>query len=367
MDDIFCTQVKAAVCYAFGQPLVVEDIAIDRPAAGEVKVRIAATAICHSDIHLLRGEWPGVPPIVAGHESAGVVEEIGDGVARAEPGDRVVVSLLRSCGECFHCKRGAPHMCEGRFALASESRLRNARGEVVHPGIFVGAFAESAIVHESQVVRIPAQMPLDRAALLGCGVITGIGAVLNTAHVREGESVIVIGAGGVGINAIQAAAMSGANPIIAVDPVDAKLESARAFGATHALKDDVRATVKSLTKRGADYVFVTVGAIEALPQALSLVRPGGTVVVVGMPEWKATAPVRVADLVWNEQCIIGCRMGSTRLDVDVPRLIDRYLGGRLKLDELITARYPLERINDAIAAMESGGALRNVIMFDHQT
>jgi S-(hydroxymethyl)glutathione dehydrogenase / alcohol dehydrogenase len=353
--------VRAAVCYGFGQPLVVEDIAIDRPAAGEVKVRIAATAICHSDIHLLHGEWPGVPPIVAGHEAAGVVEETGSGVTRVEPGDRVVVSLLRSCGECFHCRRGAAHMCEGRFALATESRLRNARGEAVHPGIFVGAFAEFAIVHESQVVRLPPRMPLDRAALLGCGVITGFGAVINTARVREGESVVVIGAGGVGINAIQAAAMSRAYPIVAVDRVDSKLESARAFGATHVVKDDVRATVKSLTKRGADYVFVTVGATEALPQALSVVRAGGSVVVVGMPEWKATAPVRVADLVWNEQRVIGCRMGSTRLDVDVPHLVDRYLAGELKLDELITARYSLERINDAIAAMESGAALRNLI------
>lgn len=357
---------KAAVCYAFGQPLAVEDIAIDRPHAGEVKVRIAATAICHSDIHLLRGEWPGQLPIVAGHESAGVVEEIGEGVTGVRPGDRVVVSLLRSCGECFHCRRGAAHMCEGRFALDGETRLRNTRGEALHQGIFVGAFAESAIVDQSQVVRISDRMPLDRAALLGCGVITGIGAVLHTARVREGESVVVIGTGGVGINAIQAAAMARANPIIAVDRVDSKLAAARAFGATHAVKDDVRATVKTLTRRGADYVFVTVGATDALPQALSIIRPGGTVVVVGMPEWKATAAVRVADLVWNEQRVIGSRMGATHLDRDVPHLIDKYLSGDLKLDELITARYPIERINEAIAAMESGEALRNVIVFDYQ-
>lgn len=358
---------KAAVCYEFGRPLAVEDVAIDGPHAGEVKVRIAATAVCHSDIHLLRGEWPGQPPIVAGHESAGVVEEIGGGVTRVKRGDRVVISLLRSCGECFHCRRGAAHMCEGQFALNTETRLRNARGEAVHAGIFVGAFAESAIVDQSQVVRISDRMPLDRAALLGCGVITGIGAVLNTARVREGESAVVIGTGGVGINAIQAAAMAKANPIVAVDRVDSKLDAARAFGATHAVKDDVRAAVKKLTRRGADYVFVTVGATDALPLALSLIRPGGTVVVVGMPEWKATAPVRVADLVWNEQRVIGSRMGATNLDRDVPHLIERYLAGDLKLDELITDRYPLERINDAIASMESGHALRNVIVFDHQT
>lgn len=353
---------RAAVCYAFGQPLTIEDVAIDRPHAGEVKVRIAATAICHSDIHLLRGEWPGEPPIVAGHESAGVVEETGEGVTGVRLGDRVVISLLRSCGHCFHCKRGAPHMCEGKFALNSESRLRNGRGQALHQGIFVGAFAESAIVDQTQVIRISGDMPLDRAALLGCAVITGVGAVLNTARVREGESVVVIGAGGVGINAIQGAVLAKANPIIAVDRVASKLDAARAFGATHAVKDDVRATVKTLTRRGADYVFVTVGVPDALPQALSLIRPGGAVVVVGMPEWKATAAVRVADLVWNEQRVIGSRMGATRLEEDVPRLIDCYLKGELKLDELITARYPLDQINEAIAETESGKTLRNLIV-----
>ena len=182
---------KAAVCYAFGQPLVVEDVEIDPPRQGEVKVRLAATAICHSDVHLIRGEWGGELPVVAGHEAAGVVEEIGEHVTLTKPGDPVVMSLLRSCGRCFFCTIGAPHLCEGAFALETESRLRNKRGEMLRQGINVAAFAEYAVVDQSQVVPIPADMPLDRAALLACGVITGLGAVVNTAHVAPESSVVV--------------------------------------------------------------------------------------------------------------------------------------------------------------------------------
>ncbi|HEX9161116.1 MAG TPA: Zn-dependent alcohol dehydrogenase [Thermoanaerobaculia bacterium] len=361
---------KAAVCYAFGEPLSVEEIDIDTPRAGEVKVRLAATAICHSDVHLIRGEWSRDLPVVPGHEAAGVIEQVGEGVTAVKPGDRVVVSLLRSCGRCFHCARGAAHMCEGSFALNTESRLRNRRGEPLRHGIFVGAFAESVVVDQSQLVLLPPAMPLDRAALLGCGVITGVGAVMNTARVQKDESVVVIGCGGVGLNAIQAAALAGANPIIAVDRVDSKLSAAKSFGATHTINgetEDVRVAVRKLTsKRGVDYAFVTVGSASAFAHAPTLIRLGGTVVVVGMPGWKDTAPVRIADLVWNEQRLLGSRMGSTRLQDDVPRLVNLYLEGRFKLDELISARYPLEQVNEAIASMETGQANRNVIVFDHQ-
>jgi len=355
---------KAAICYAFNEPLVVEDdVAIDAPHAGEVKVRLAATAVCHSDVHLIHGDWAGGLPVVAGHEAAGIVEEVGEHVTLAKPGDRVILSLLRSCGRCFHCTTGATHNCEGAFALDTESRLRNARGEALQHGIRVAAFAESAIVDQSQVVRIPAEMPLDRAALLGCGVITGVGAVLNTAKVEIGASVVVIGAGGVGLNVIQGAALAGASPIVAIDTVASKLEAARHFGATHTLDTADARAVRKLTGRGADYAFVAVGVPEAVTQALAMLRRGGTAVIVGMPAVRATAPVRIFDVVWSEQRILGSRMGATRLPIDVPGLVDLYLRGRLKLDELITARYPLEAINDAIAAMERGVALRNVIEF----
>lgn len=347
---------KAAVCYAFDQPLTVEDVTIDAPRTGEVKVRLAATAVCHSDVHLIHGDWAGALPVVAGHEAAGIVEEVGDHVTLAKPGDRVVVSLLRSCGRCLQCGAGATHNCEGTFALDTESRLRNARGEALQHGIRCAAFAEQCVVDQSQVVRLPDDMPFDRAALLGCGVITGVGAVLNTAKVAMGESVVVIGAGGVGLNTIQGAVLAGAHPIIAVDPNEAKLEAARAFGATDTATDGKRI-------RGMDYAFVAVGNPDVVVDALRMIRRGGTVVIVGMPALKATAAVRIFDVVWSEQRILGSRMGATRLQIDVPRLVDLYRRGRLKLDELITERYPLERINDAIRSIEAGTALRNVVMF----
>jgi S-(hydroxymethyl)glutathione dehydrogenase/alcohol dehydrogenase len=360
---------KAAVCYEYGQPLVVEDVELDAPHTGEVQVRLAATAVCHSDIHLLRGDWGGTLPVVAGHEAAGTVEALGPNVTTVKVGDRVVVSLLRSCGRCFHCASGAPHNCGGAFALDKESRLRNGAGQALQHGIRTAAFAEAVVVDQSQVVVIPAELPFDCAALLGCGVITGTGAVLNSARVAAGESVIVIGAGGVGLNAIQGAGLAAANPIIAIDRVEAKLAAAKAFGATDVLnaaelepKELVRAARK-LAGRGADYAFVTVGVPEAAAQAQLMIRPGGTVVIVGMPPVKAALSLRMFDIVWSEQRIIGSRMGATRLQIDVPRLVDLYLRGRLKLDELITARYPLEQINEAIASMETGVPLRNVIVF----
>jgi len=359
---------KAAVCNTFGQPLDIEEVELDAPRSGEVRVRLAATAICHSDVHLMRGDWAGTPPLLGGHEAAGVIEEVGPDVTLAKVGDRVVVSLLRSCGRCFHCASGASHNCDAVFALDTQSRIRNARGEAVQQGIKVGAFAEATIVDQSQVVRIPDELPLDRAALLGCGVITGIGAVFNTAGVRPGERVVVIGSGGVGLNTIQGAALAGAGTIIAIDRIDSKLEAARQFGATHTLNSattepkEIGRTVRKLTGGGADYVFVTVGLAEPVTQAMNMIRRGGTTVLVGMAGVRDTAPIRIFDLVWSEQRIIGSRMGGTRLQIDVPRLIDLYLRGKLELDALVSGRYALENINEAIASMESGSALRNVII-----
>jgi Zn-dependent alcohol dehydrogenase len=363
--------VKAAVCWELGQPLRVEDVVLDAPKTGEVRVRIGAVAICHSDVHLIRGDWAGwsstPPPVVAGHEAAGIVSEVGPGVTRVRRGDRVVVSLLRTCGGCVPCLTGAAYLCEGRFALTTEHRLRTRAGQPLNAGIRVAGFAESVVVDQSQLVPVPADLGLDRACLLACGVITGVGAVLNTARLTPGSSAVVIGAGGVGVNAIQGAALAGASPIVAVDVIPRKLPVARSFGATHAVdgrQGDPSGLVRELTGgRGADYVFVTVGSPAAVSQALGLVRRGGTIVLVGMPAAGATAPIPVGDFAGNGLRLLGSNMGSTRLGVDVPRLVARYREGRLKLDELITARYPLERINEAIVAMEGGEALRNVIVF----
>lgn len=359
---------KAAVCYELGKPLIVEEIEIDPPREGEIKVRLAATAICHSDIHYIRGDWRGQPPMVAGHEAAGVVEEIGENVTLAKPGDHVVVSLLRSCGRCFYCTTGSPHMCEADYALNHESRLRNKRGQRIQHGIRTAAFAEYTIVEQSQVVRVPDDMPLDRASLLACGVITGAGAVINTAKVRPGESVVVIGTGGVGLNAVQGAVLSGAHPIIAVDLLENKLTAARTFGATHTInaaqEPAPEEIVRGLTAgRGADYVFVTVGSAGAVAQGYEMVRRGGTEVIVGIPERGATFALPIGALVLGGRTVKGSWMGFTNLSVDVPRLVALYQQGRLKLDELITGRYPLEEINEAINAVERGEALRNVIVF----
>ena len=363
---------KAAVCYELGKPLVVEDVILDPPKTGEVRVRIGAVAICHSDVHLIRGDWAGwtstPPPVVAGHEAAGVVSEVGTGVTRARVGDRVVVSLLRTCGSCIPCLTGQAYFCEGHFALQKERRLRTRTGQPLNAGIRVAGFAEAVVVDQSQLVVIPDDVALDRACLLACGVITGVGAVLNTAALTPGSSAVVIGVGGVGVNAIQGAALAGAASIIAVDVVPGKLPLARRFGATHAIdgrQGDVAALVRELTAgRGADYVFVTVGSPAAVGQALTLTRRGGTVVLVGMPAAGATAPIPVGDVADNGLRILGSSMGSTRLGVDVPRLVARYREGRFQLDELITARYPLERINEAIEAMEGGATLRNVVVLD---
>lgn len=359
---------KAAVCYEYGQPLVVEEIEIDPPQVGEVKVRMVATAICHSDVHTIRGEWGGRTPVIAGHEGAGIVDEIGSGVEMVQKGDTVVVSLLRTCGHCEPCIAGNPHLCEGKFALNKESRLRNQQGQSIRHGLSTAAFAEYVIVDQSQLVPVPKEMPLDSAALLACGVITGFGAVVNRAQVPAGSSVVVIGAGGVGLNSIQGARISGAYPIIAVDLLDSKLDAACAFGASHALNakdEDVKTRISEIIGgRLADYVFVTVGSTAAAEQAFSYAKKRGMVVLVGIPDWRTAMPVPIGMTILHEKTITGSFMGTTRLQIDVPLLVNLYQDKQLKLDELITKRYSLDQINEAIEATESGAALRNVIMFD---
>lgn len=358
---------KAAVTREFGQPLVIEAISMDPPQAGEVLVKLSACAICHSDISYLQGQWGGTLPAVYGHEAAGVIAETGPQVRLVGPGDHVIVTLLRSCGRCYFCMRGAPHVCQGGFALDRETRLHTATGEPIVQGLRTGGFAEYVVVDQSQVVRIPAAVPLDAACLLACGVITGVGAVTNTAQVPVGSNVVVIGAGGVGLNSIQGALLSGAQPIIAIDVLSRKLEAALTFGATHAINpntENARAAVHDLTEgRGADYVFVTAGSGPAIDLGLSLMRRAGTLVMVGMPATGVMTQLEMGNIANDSQRILGSKMGSTRLQVDVPQLVQLYQQGRLKLAELITARYPLEAINQAIAAAVRGEALRNVIVF----
>lgn len=357
----------AAVCRAFGAPLVIEEVALARPGPGEVEVRLAACAICHSDIHFMEGAWGGDLPAVYGHEASGVVAAVGAGVAGVAPGDHVVVTLIRSCGGCWYCARGEPVACEAEFPLDRRSPLRDASGAALHQGMRTGAFAERVVVERSQVVRIDADIPLDVASLLACGVITGVGAVVNTAAVPPGSSVAVIGCGGVGLNTVQGARIVGAERIIALDPVAEKRQAALAFGATEVLDPlagDAGPAVRALTGgRGADFVFVTVGSKAAIEQGLGLLRRGGSLVITGMPATGVTVDLDPTVLAACGQRVLGSKMGSARIGVDIPWLVSLYRQRRLELDTLVSGRYPLARINDAIASSRSGRALRNVIVF----
>jgi len=359
---------KAAVCRKFGEPLEIEEVELAPPLSGEVRVQIKACAICHSDVHFAEGAWGGELPAIYGHEAAGIVDAVGAGVNRVKVGDPVVVTLVRSCGRCPCCTQGHFGSCEATFPRAKESPLRSTRdGSAISHGMATAAFAEFALVDASQVVAIPSDLPFDRAALLACGVITGLGAVVNTAKVPVGASVVIIGTGGVGLNSVQGAALSGARTIIAVDVSDDKLKAARSFGATHTLnstKVDLRKRVKALTqRRGADFVFVTVGVKEAADQAYRLIARGGAVVLVGMPALGVKSEFDVLLLADNSQRILGSKMGRSNIQSDIPKLIELYKQGRLKLDELVSAHYPLEEINEAIASVNRGEALRNIIIF----
>ncbi len=358
---------QAAVCRGFGEPLRIEEVALAAPNAGEIRETLAACAICHSDISYADGAWGGELPAVYGHEAAGVVEEIGTGVATVKPGDHVVVTLIRACGRCYSCAQGAPVVCETIFPLDRKSPLSAADGSPIVHGLRSGAFAEHVVVDQSQAVVIPDDIPMESASLLACGVITGFGAVVNTAAMRPDANVVVIGAGGVGLNSIQGAAIGGAGTLIAVDIVDSKLDAAMAFGATHAVDGrsaGLAGKIRELTGgRGADYVFVTVGAKAAFDQAFGIAAPAGAIILVGMPATGVTTDLDPGTVASLNQRILGSKMGSARIQVDIPYLVSLYRQGRLKLDELISGRYPLEGINEAIASTRRGEALRNVILF----
>ena len=359
-------RIEAAVCRAFGEPLTVEELELRGPGPGEVGVRIAACAICHSDIAYMRGAWGGALPAVYGHEAAGVVEEVGDDVDDVRPGDHVVVTLIRYCGRCRQCLHGLPSFCERwpKMAISQHPPLTTPAGEPVFQALKTAAFAERVTVHESQVVPVPADIPLESASLLACGVLTGVGAVLNTAQVETGSSVGVVGVGGVGLNCVQGAVLAGAGLIAAVDLIDHKLDAARTFGATHAFRaDDVAPAVDDLTEgRGLDYVFVAAGAGAAVDQALTLIGTAGTVVLVGLPTG-ARVQIEPESMAEHGQRVLGSKMGSARPQLDIPALVGLYLDGRLKLDELVSGRYALADVNEAIASADRGEALRPVLVF----
>ncbi len=357
---------KAAVCYEFGKPLSVEEVDIDPPGEGEVKVKVYATAVCHSDLHCISGDLPGRLPGVPGHETSGWVEEVGKGVTTVKAGDPVILSTTPSgCGHCYYCTIGWPHFCENAAPVPPHHKTKSGTYLAPMAGP-VGGFAEYTVVSERQVVKIPADMPLDKAALISCGVLTGYGAVVNRADIKTLQSVLIMGTGGVGLNAIQFAALSGAYPVIAVDILDSKLELAKKFGATHtvnsAKEKDPIAAVKNLTHgRGADTVFVTVGSASALKQGYFMSAPRGMTVVIGLVPLREPIEFKVFDIIGGERVLTGCGGGSTRLNIDIPRIIELYKDGLIKLDELISGYYPFEKINEAIESTSKGQVIRNIV------
>jgi S-(hydroxymethyl)glutathione dehydrogenase / alcohol dehydrogenase len=355
---------RAAVCHAFSAPLALERVTLDPPGPDEVRVRVTACAICHSDVAYAAGAWGGDLPAVFGHEACGIVTEIGPGAGLTE-GDRVVVSLVRSCGSCTRCREGAPALCAARFRLDETSPIRLADGRRAAQGMRCGTFADEAVVHASQAVPVPADVPDTSACLIACAVMTGYGAAVRDAGIRPGARVVVLGAGGVGLNAVQGAAVARAGEVIAIDVSAAKLAAALALGATHGIDatiTDPVAAVAGLTEGGADVVIVTAGSAAAVDQGLACLRRGGTLVVVGMPPSGELAAFDPGALAHDGKRIVGSKLGSARPAEDVPGIAELYREGRLRLDELVTATYPLEEINEAVAAMRRGEAIRNVIV-----
>ncbi|MFV0359275.1 Zn-dependent alcohol dehydrogenase [Tropicimonas sp.] len=359
------TKIHAAVCRAFGQPLTIERLDLSDPGPDEVQVRMKAVAVCHSDISFADGGWGGQLPAVYGHEGVGRVTAAGAQARGIAPGDRVLVSLIRACHHCINCASGHPAHCE-TVADAGAGPLRDGAGEPVLAAMNCGAFAEAVTVHSSQVVKIDDTIPAESACLLSCGVITGVGAAINTARIRPGQTVVVIGAGGVGLNAIQGARIAGAARIVAVDMSRAKLDDARAFGATHGILASDPAPwnlLREIAPRGADAVLICTGSLPAYRNALSYLGQRGTAVLVGMPhsgQMVEYEPVMLAAL---GQGIVGSRMGDTVLARDIPWMVELYRQGRLKLDELVSGRWRLDQINEAIADTRAGAARRNGIVF----
>ena len=358
---------KAAVCRAFGETLTLEDVILRAPGPGEVQVAIEAVAICHSDIGYLDGIWPSRLPAVYGHEAAGRVTALGAGVQGFRPGDAVVVTMIRACGQCRVCRTGKPFLCAAPYDRGN-GVLSLADGTVVEHGLATGAFAESCVVHASQIARVPDDLPMELGALLACGVITGTGSVINTAQVTPGSQVVVVGAGGVGLNVIQGARLAGAAKVIAIDLATDKLAAAPEFGATDVLAADMkglRRAVMALTDgQGADFVFVAVGVIAAYQQAPSLACKGGMVVMVGMPPSGARMEVEPVIMAATAQTLKGSFMGASVVQRDIPYLVEMWRQGRLKLEELITGRYRFDQINEAIASTRGGHVRRNVILME---
>jgi S-(hydroxymethyl)glutathione dehydrogenase/alcohol dehydrogenase len=363
---------RAVVCRELNKPVTVEELTVDPPQRGEVLVKLGACGVCHSDLSAINGTIALPLPLVLGHEGAGVVEEVGAGVTDIEKGDHVIFSFIYMCGKCRFCVAGRPVLCleQGKALttpLEGSPRLRDSAGKPLNIFSGCGAMAEYATVSVENVIRIDPKIPLDCAALVGCGVTTGVGAVFNTAKVVPGSSVAVFGCGGVGLSVIQGARIADAGRIIAIDALEAKLAMARRFGATEALlskkDEDLAKALKKLTQGGPDYAFECVGSGELAGTAYRAIRRGGLAVVVGVAKPSDSTSVRTMTLPFEEKTLTGSYFGSCVPRIDFPRMLALYLAGSLKLEELITRRYPIAEAPQAFADLESGRNARGVIVF----
>src|SRR5438477_5797780 len=349
------------------QPLTIENVDIDTPVEHEVVVRVMASGVCHSDLHFVDGYYDVRAPAVLGHEAAGIVEAVGPLVEEFQPGDHVIACLSVFCGHCEYCLTGRTHLCASRPVRVGGARPRLTwNGEAVTQFANLSAYAERMLVHSNALVKVRDDLAFDRAALIGCGVTTGVGAALNTARVAPGSTVAVYGCGGVGLSAIQGARIAGARMIIAVDVHDHKLETAYELGATHTLnassKDPVK-EIQALTNGGVDYSFEAIGLKRAAEQCFECLRAGGTATIIGMIPLGQKIELD-GSVFLREKKIQGSSMGSNRFKVDMPKYIDFYLQGRLKLDEMITRRMQLEDLNEAFRAMKAGEVARQVLVFN---
>ncbi|MXW54164.1 MAG: Zn-dependent alcohol dehydrogenase [Gammaproteobacteria bacterium] len=359
---------RAAVFRQVNTPMEIEEIDIAKPGPREVLVRTKAAGVCHSDLHFYNGTYPSRPPMVLGHESAGIVEQVGSDVTYVQPGDHVITCLSVFCGHCEYCLTGHMSLCqspETRRGPDQEPRLSQS-GNYLTQFADLGSFSELMLVHEHSIAKIREDMPLDRAALIGCGVTTGIGAVIHTAGVEPGSTVAVIGCGGVGLSCVNGAAIAGAGRIIAIDRIAAKLELAKTFGATdfvNASDSDPVQAVRDLTGGGVHYSFEAIGLKVAAEQAFRMLRAGGTATVIGMIPPGEMVSLHGPDFL-QEKALQGSMMGSNRFRVDMPRFVDFYMQGSLHLDDLVSRRIGIEDVSDALVALETGEEARSVVVFD---
>lgn len=358
---------RAAVFHEPNQPLTIETVEIEKPKRREVLLRTAYAGLCHSDLHFMEGLYPFPTPAVLGHEGAAVVEAVGEDVTYVKPGDHVITCLSVFCGECAQCTTGHTNLCENTEVklLPGAARRLKWKGEVLHQAFNLSVFAEQMLVHEHAIVKIDPDIPLDRAALVGCGVMTGVGAVFNAAKVEPGSTVAVIGCGGIGLSTVNGAALAGASRIIAIDTNPSKLERARDMGATDIINasnvDPVKA-VRDLTGGGVPYSFEAIGLKLTAEQSFQMLRPGGLATIIGMIPFGTKIELHGADFL-RDRKIQGTSMGGNRFRVDMPRLLELWRQGRLKLDHLISGHLKLEEINEGFAKLKSGAPVRNLIDF----